>query len=445
MKRKRMTKRIAAIILAAVMMIPTHVTSFAADASAQNTAGQEAGNATSGDSQTTQSENQAATQNDSSATGADTNAGSSGNTGSDTQNSTASDSKSSTSSDTQNSTGSDSQSNTTNNAASDSQSSTTTNSDSTNTSTSGTTDNITGGVTVEDDKKSTENVTGDVIVDENNDNVEIKKDDKPYLALGADLSDDQKNTVLSLMGIDPANLANYNVTYVTNAQEHQYLDSYVDSSKIGSKSWSSVVIVKRKKGNGLNISTNNITYCTVGMYKNALTTAGITDADIIVAGPKPISGTAALVGIFEAYEAMTGEAVQDNVVDAALNELVVTGELEASIQGLTDQEVEEFIAYIKSLIAEKGLTDEKSINEAIDEACDKYGVTLSDDERQKIVDLLLKITSLGIDLSGLVDYAASLYNSFKNGGSSSGIIASIGNFFGNIFSAIGEFFKNLFK
>ena len=427
------------------MMIPTHVTSFAADASAQNSTGQEESNATSGDSQTTQSENNAATQNDSSATGADTNAGSSGNTGSDTQNSTASDSKSSTSSDTQSSTGSDSQSNTTNNAASDSQSSTTTNSDSTNTSTSGTTDNVTGGVTVEDDKKSTENVTGDVIVDENNDNVEIKKDDKPYLALGADLSDDQKNTVLSLMGIDPANLANYNVTYVTNAQEHQYLDSYVDSSKIGSKSWSSVVIVKRKKGNGLNISTNNITYCTVGMYKNALTTAGITDADIIVAGPKPISGTAALVGIFEAYEAMTGEAVQDNVVDAALNELVVTGELEASIQGLTDQEVEEFIAYIKSLIAEKGLTDEKSINEAIDEACDKYGVTLSDDERQKIVDLLLKITSLGIDLSGLVDYAASLYNSFKNGGSSSGIIASIGNFFGNIFSAIGEFFKNLFK
>lgn len=447
MKRKRMTKRIAAIILATVMMIPTHVTSFAADASVQNTTGQEAGNATSGDSQSTQSENQAATQNDSSTTGTDTNAASTGTTT--TQNSSASDTKNSTSSDTQNSTtnnsASDAQSSTTNNSASDAQSSTTTNSDSTNTSTSGTTDNITGGVTVEDDKKSTENVTGDVIVDENNDKVEIKKDDKPYLALGADLSDDQKNTVLSLMGIDPANLANYNVTYVTNAQEHQYLDSYVDSSKIGSKSWSSVVIVKRKKGNGLNISTNNITYCTVGMYKNALTTAGITDADIIVAGPKPISGTAALVGIFEAYEAMTGEAVQDNVVDAALNELVVTGELEASIQGLTDQEVEEFIAYIKSLIAEKGLTDEKSINEAIDEACDKYGVTLSDDERQKIVDLLLKITSLGIDLSGLVDYAASLYNSFKNGGSSSGIMASIGNFFGNIFSAIGEFFKNLFK
>lgn len=458
MKRKRMTKRIAAIILAAVMMIPTHVTSFAADASAQSAAGQENSSTATGTSDTgsgaaTQSgsneENSAAGQTENSTAGnnAETNANTNGSAaqsqGSTNSSETNTNANSSAS---QNSTGSSETNTNTGSSASQSQNSTNS-SESTTNSTSGsdTNGNVTGGVTVEDDTKSTENVTGDVIVDENNDDVEIKKDDKPYLALGADLSDDQRNTVLSLMGIDPANLANYNVTYVTNAQEHQYLDSYMDASKIGSKSWSSVVIVKRKKGNGLNISTNNITYCTVGMYKNALTTAGITDADIIVAGPKPISGTAALVGIFEAYEAMTGETVQDNVVDAALNELVVTGELEASIQGLTDQEVEEFIAYIKSLIAEKGLTDEKSINEAIDEACDKYGVTLSDDERQKIVDLLLKITSLGIDLSGLVDYAASLYNSFKNGGSSSGIIASIGTFFGNIFSAIGEFFKNLFK
>lgn len=287
-------------------------------------------------------------------------------------------------------------------------------------------------------------VTADVIVDENNDDVEIKKGDKPYLALGADLSEEQRNTVLALMGINPADLGNYNVTYVNNSEEHQYLDSYVESSKIGSKSWSSVVIIKRDKGNGLNISTKNISYCTVGMYKNALTTAGITDADIIVAGPKPISGTAALVGIFKAYEQMSGEKVQENVVDAALNELVVTGKLEDAIDGLSNEEVEEFIAYIKSVIAEKGLKDEKSINSAIDEACEKYGVTLSQDERQMIVDLLLKITSLGIDLSGLVDYASSLYNSFKNGGASSGILASIGSVFGKIFSSIGNFFKGLF-
>ena len=451
MKRKRMTKRIAAIILAAVMMIPTHVTSFAADASAQNSTGQEESNATSGDSQTTQSENNAATQNDSSATGTDTNAATTGTTT--TQNSSASDTKNSTTnnsaSDAQNSTtnnsASDAQNSTTNNSASDAQSSTTTNSDSTNTSTSGTTDNVTGGVTVEDDKKSTENVTGDVIVDENNDNVEIKKDDKPYLALGADLSDDQKNTVLSLMGIDPANLANYNVTYVTNAQEHQYLDSYISSSQIGSKSWSSVVIVKRDKGNGLNISTRNINYCTVGMYKNALTTAGITDADIIVAGPQEISGTAALVGVFKAYQEMTGETINADIIDASLNELVVTGQLEQSIAGLSDEEVEEFIAYIKSVIAQNDLKDEASINQAIDDACSKYNVTLSDSERQQIVDLLLKITSLGINLDSLVDYAESLYHSFKDGGGDSSVLSSVGTFFSNVFSSIADFFKGLFS
>lgn len=296
-----------------------------------------------------------------------------------------------------------------------------------------------------DDSAAASDVTADVIVDENNDKVEIKKSDRPYLALGADLSEEQRNTVLSLMGIDAAGLNNYDVVYVNNSEEHQYLDSYVESSKIGSKSWSSVVIVKRDKGNGLNISTKNITYCTVGMYKNALTTAGITDADIIVAGPKPISGTAALVGIFKAYEEMSGEKVQDNVVDAALHELVVTGQLEDAIDGLTNEEVEEFIAYIKSVIAEKGLTDESSINQAIDDACKKYGVTLDDTERQKIVDLLLKITSLGIDLNGLVDYASSLYNSFKNGGSSSsGILSTVGNAIGSIFGAIGNFFKGLF-
>ncbi len=277
------------------------------------------------------------------------------------------------------------------------------------------------------------------------DSVEITESDKPYLALGADLTEEQRSTVLSLMGIDPANLADYDVVYITNEEEHQYLGSYIDASQIGSKSWSSVVIVEREAGSGLNISTHNITYCTVGMYKNALTTAGITDADIIVAGPTGISGTAALVGVFKAYEQMTGEDVHDNVVDAALNELVITGELEAAIEGLSDEEVEEFIAYIKSVIAENDLKDETSINEVINEACEKYGVSLSDAERQQIIDLLLKITSLDIDLNGLVDYTQSLYNSYKNGGSSEGVMDSIGSFFSNVFTAIADFFKGLFS
>ena len=153
--------------------------------------------------------------------------------------------------------------------------------------------------------------------DKADDNVVIKENDKPYLALGADLSEDQKNTVLSLMGIDPAQLGNYDVVTVSNSEEHQYLDAYIPSSQIGSKSWSSVVIVKKEKGNGINISTKNISYCTVGMYKNALVTAGIEDADIIVAGPKNISGTAELVGVVKAYQEMTGKELPVENVDTA--------------------------------------------------------------------------------------------------------------------------------
>lgn len=289
------------------------------------------------------------------------------------------------------------------------------------------------------------NIQGEVSTDVNNDEVEIKENDRPYLALGADLTEEQRNTVLSLMGIHPSNLSQYDVVYVTNAEEHQYLGSYINASQIGSKALSSVVIVEREKGSGLNISTNNITFCTVGMYKNALATAGITDADIIVAGPTGISGTAALVGIFKAYEEMTGETVDDAVVDVALNELVLTGQLESALEGVSDEEVEEFIAYIKAVVAERDLTDEASINEVIDEACEKYGVTLTDSERQQIIDLLLKLTSLGIDLDGLVDYAESLYNSYKDGTGIEGIFSSIANFFRNIFTAIADFFKGLFS
>ena len=263
--------------------------------------------------------------------------------------------------------------------------------------------------------QASQDISGTIVQNEDSDNVTIKASDKPYLALGADLNDSQRATILSIMGIDAANLSNYDVVYVTNAEEHQYLDSYISSSQIGTRSLSSVVIVQRDKGSGLNISTTNINYCTVGMYKNALTTAGVTDADIIVAGPTPISGTAALVGVLKAYQEMTGKEISDSVVDTALNELVLTGQLEDSLKGVSDAEVEEFIAYIKALIAKDDLTDDAGINGAIDEACEKYGVTLSDDERQQIIDLIKKINSLGIDLNGLVDYAESLYNSFKNG------------------------------
>lgn len=99
-------------------------------------------------------------------------------------------------------------------------------------------------------------------------------------------------------------------------------------------------------GNGLKVSTYNINYCTAGMYKNALATAGVEDANVIVAGPFPLSGTAALVGTFEAYEKLTGKELDESVVDAAMDELVTTGDLEQSIDG-DSNDVEAMIADLK--------------------------------------------------------------------------------------------------
>ena len=150
---------------------------------------------------------------------------------------------------------------------------------------------------------------------------------KTVVALGADLSAEQRATVLGLMGITEEQLSTYDVVYITNSQEHQYLDSYLGSSVIGSKSLSSVMLKKGAKGSGVNVTTKNINYCTTGMYRNALLTAGIQDTEVIVAAPAPISGTAALIGAVKAYEKMEGTAISEASLSSALDELITTGQL----------------------------------------------------------------------------------------------------------------------
>ena len=121
------------------------------------------------------------------------------------------------------------------------------------------------------------------------------------VSLGADLSDTDKATVLQLLGVSDSELSSDTTVTVTNADEHKYLDSYLDSSVIGTRALSSCRVEKAKDGAGITVETHNITYCTPSMYENALSTAGLKNAKIIVAGPFNISGTAALVGAMKAY------------------------------------------------------------------------------------------------------------------------------------------------
>lgn len=275
---------------------------------------------------------------------------------------------------------------------------------------------------------------------------------KSIIALGADLSAEQRATVLSLMDVTEEDLANYQVITITNDMEHQYLDAYMDASVIGSKSLSSVKITPAESGHGVLVTTKNINYCTTGMYRNALLTAGVSDADILVVGPTEISGTAALIGAIKGYEAMSGESVSDTTLDTAMNELITTGEI--AMQDADSQEIEELIAFVKAKVAAGGLDSDDQIRSAIEEGEDKFGVTLTEDEINQIIAIMQKINQLGLDPNVLVAQAEDLYSKFgkdflKN--LDTDAIAkevaksAASGFFAKIGDAIKGFFAGLFQ
>ncbi len=266
--------------------------------------------------------------------------------------------------------------------------------------------------------------------------------DKPFLALGADLKAQERETVLRLLGVTEQELGNYDVITVTNADEHAYLDEYLDNSIIGSRALSSVKVVGREAGSGIHVDTSNISYCTAGMYRNALITAGVEDADITVAGPFSISGTAALVGAIKAYETMTGEEIPEVNMDAANNELVITGEI---VENVGDsQKVEELMALVKQKVAEGSVKSREDIEALVGQAAEELDVSLSDEDRDKIAGLMDKIDGLDLNVDAIKEQAQELYNKLDSLDFHFDT-ESVGNFFTRIVDAIVGFFQNLFS
>ncbi|MCR5793526.1 MAG: DUF1002 domain-containing protein [Lachnospiraceae bacterium] len=266
-------------------------------------------------------------------------------------------------------------------------------------------------------------------------------EEKPYLALGADLSEKEMATVLKLLGIEKEEVANYQAVQITNDEEHEYLDKYLDASVIGSRALSSVLVQKEEEGHGIEVETHNINYCSEGMYTNALVTAGIEDAKVIVAGPFEISGTSALVGAMKAYSEITGEEISEDAMDAALNELVVTSELAEDVD---PESMEKLMAFVKQKLAENNLDSEEEILAAIEEGEKEFDVKLSDEEKQKIVDLMTKISALDIDLDSLLSQADSIYDGIAKLQESAGVLSKVADFFSGIADSIAGFFGGLF-
>ena len=201
------------------------------------------------------------------------------------------------------------------------------------------------------------------------------------------------------------------VVTVTNQDEHNYLDAYMDASVIGSRALSSVVVEKKEAGTGIKVKTQNITYCTTGMYQNALATAGLENAEIRVAGPFQISGTAALVGAMKAYGAMTGETIAPENAEAATEELVTTSELGETLQD--QSKAEELIGVVKDVIVSEDITEPEKIEAVIDEAAQKLEIELAEEDKAKISSLMEKIGDLDLDVDALKEQAQDLYEKLE--------------------------------
>lgn len=233
----------------------------------------------------------------------------------------------------------------------------------------------------------------------------------PIISLGADLTEAERDIVLDIFGIEKADLETYRVNVVTNQEEHQYLDAYLDKGIIGDRALSSVMVTVREKGYGIHVTTQNISYCTVGMYQSALATAGMRDADIMVAAPFNISGTAALIGAIRSYESLTGQVMDSGQVDTAIRELSVASGLGMLLEDPV--RAEQLIGMIKNEV----MTNDHSQGEIggiIDQIASEMQISLTEGDRQKILDLMDEVKGLDLNIEDMEQQISIVYDKLQN-------------------------------
>lgn len=254
------------------------------------------------------------------------------------------------------------------------------------------------------------------------------------VTLGADLRDKQKEDMLKHFNV---NKKEANILCITHDEEVKYLANVASSKQLGTKSISCSFVEPTDKG-GLNISTYNIYWVTESMIKNSLITAGIQNANVKVAAPFNVSGTAALTGILKGFESSkSGKKIDEDKKEAANEELVVTGDLGEKIG--KDKAANLINDVKKKVIKEKPKTEEQVKNIVLN-VTNNYDKKLSDEDIKKITTLMDKINSLDLDFKQIKDQLDSVTKQLK------GTLTSkeAQGFFSKLLSAIGNFFSSIF-
>ena len=256
----------------------------------------------------------------------------------------------------------------------------------------------------------------------------VRADSSKVVTLGANLTDSQKNSMYEYFGTSSDKAE---VIEVTNADERKYLEGVAPDEQIGTRTYSCSYVEPTTSG-GIQVKVSNLTYVTSSMISSTLLTSGVENCNVVAASPIEVSGTGALTGIMMAYEKATGTTLNDDQKAAATDELVTTGDLANDIG---QDKAESVMNDVKKDVIEGGLTDADDIQNAVENAAKDNNVTLTQEQIDKISDLMKNISQYDYDVKALKNTLDNIDG--KSGGFFSNLWSSIKGIFGGDDSSDG--------
>ena len=257
-------------------------------------------------------------------------------------------------------------------------------------------------VTTGDSSETTTDTTDttDATAEDSTDEPEVIEGDQVdtnnVVTLGENLTTEQREAMYKYFGTSADKVR---TIIVTHSDEVKYMEGIATAEQIGNTT-NSCAYVEPTNSGGIKVKTANLNYVTSAMIASTLTTAGMENCNVIAACPFEVSGTGALTGIIMAYETASGETLDEGKKEAAMEELITTGDLADSIGS---EEATQVIGEVKEEILDKGLTDADEIGDAVDSIAADLDVTLTDDQKQQIVSLMQKISQYDYDLDSIKD------------------------------------------